>query len=148
VRPDHPIGLNLTRRPAAPVKLPRLTFPIGGDPAESSDPGSTPGAEAMTFPIPEPDESPAPQDCTQPEAAAPQPAPVAAAAPGQVIVYGRSDCAASLAAVQDLISRRVGFTYIDVGRNPQAMAHLQAICGGEPVVPVIISIGSISLGGT
>lgn len=146
MRPENPIGLNLTRRPTAPVKLPRITFPIGGDNAESSETPAAVTPEAMHFPIPEPDESPAPQDCTQPEAPAPQPAPACSSASGQVIVYGRGKCAASLAAVQDLINRQVSFSYIDVDRNPEAMAHLVVVCGNsQPVVPVIISIG---FGGT
>ena len=134
LRPDNPIGLNLTHRPTSPVKLPRITFPMGGDAADAIDANAGQPVEAMSYPIPEPAEVPVPQ-------MSPQPAPRAAGAPSQVIVYGRSNCSASLAAVQDLIDRQVAFSYIDVGRNPQAMAHLQAICAGEPVVPVIISIG-------
>lgn len=61
----------------------------------------------------------------------------------RVIVYGRSGCDLCLAAITDLIERQVCFQYHDVTRDEKAMQHLKAICGGSPVVPVIISIGMV-----
>ncbi|MDB4898148.1 MAG: hypothetical protein JWN15_4410 [Firmicutes bacterium] len=73
--------------------------------------------------------------------AAPAVPTVPAAQAHQIIIYGRAGCAASIAAIQDLIDREMSFTYFDVGRDAGAMAHLQAICGNAPMVPVIIQIG-------
>jgi hypothetical protein len=59
----------------------------------------------------------------------------------KVIVYGRSGSTACLRAIQDLMERQVSFQYVDVSRDADAVAHLAAICNGDPVVPVIIHIG-------
>jgi len=133
LRPDLPSSLNLSRRAAAPVKLPRMTFPMAGAPAEGAGGG-----------VPEGFETP---DLQQEHDMAGQqpvsdPTPVSATPDvDRVIVYGRSNCPACLEAVQDLIDRQVSFSYLDVARDATALQHLQAICGGVPVVPVIIHIG-------
>lgn len=198
LRPQLPAGLNLSRRVTTPVKLPKMSFPMGEGYADQSGEASMPAAvpgPAMAAPGPgiagtreasmarlaifqQPDqayEQPAPAQAAAPayERPAPtqedpsayeQPAPARAAraqaapepayakaAPAmatvpaaqahQIIIYGRAGCQASIAAIQDLIDREVSFTYYDVGRDAGAMAHLQAICGNAPMVPVIIQIG-------
>lgn len=158
LRTDLPSALNLSRRAAAPVKLPRMMFPMAGAPADGA---GGPAPEGFEVPEAQPDAemaAQAPQGYPgqyagqgfQPQGptASPVPAPVSDAAPvpvaptaERVIVFGRSNCPACLEAVQDLIDRQVSFTYLDVVRDPQALEHLQAICGGSPVVPVIIHIG-------
>lgn len=59
----------------------------------------------------------------------------------RVIVYGKAGCPACIEAVQDLIDRQVCFTYHDVSRDEKAMVQLQAICGTDALVPVIIQVG-------
>jgi|GEM_PF-3478163 len=157
LRPDLSGGLNLSRRATTPVKLPKMNFPmIGGVPESAPVPSSAavepahqapPGAVEGTVPMPR-EESVMEEIRTgiapAPTLGAPAAAPVALSAmqAGQVIVYGRSGCAACMEAIQDLIDRQVSFTYRDVSRDAAAMQHLQAICGASgPVVPVIITIG-------
>lgn len=137
LRPDF----NLTRRPTAPVKLPRMTFPMVGGPVEQFQPvdqaeGVLP-EPAMTPPVAQQEPSPQPSVINQDQG------PVAAVQieATRVIVYGRSGCAACLEAVQDLIDRQMSFVYYDVATDARAMEHLQAISSGRPVVPVIIQIG-------
>jgi glutaredoxin len=145
LRPDFPAGLNLSRRTTTPVKLPKLSYPmVGGVPEGAVEPAhqAPPDAVEGTVPMPEPEPGAPPPAPLQP--AQPAPAPVAGEA-GRVVVYGRSGCAACLAAIQDLMARQVSFTYYDVASDQRAMQHLQAICGASPVVPVIIYIG---FGGT
>jgi glutaredoxin len=143
LRPDFPAGLNLSRRTTTPVKLPKLSYPmVGGVPQGAAEPAhqAPPDAVEGTVPMPEPELTAPPPAPVQPAL----PAPVARGA-GRVVVYGRSGCAACQAAIQDLMERQVSFTYYDVASDLRAMQHLQAICGGSPVVPVIIYIG---FGGT
>lgn len=147
-RPDPPSGLNLTRRTAAPVKLPKMTFPMLGAATEPAHQGSEEGVEG-TVPLPE--EMPG-MEAQVPAAAVGTPQPsipsvplppsVPARSGSKVIIYGRSDSKACLEAVQDLIARQVCFTYHDVDRDPQAKQHLMAICGGTAPVPVVIHIGT------
>jgi hypothetical protein len=209
LRPQLPAGLNLSRRVTTPVKLPKMTFPMGDGYAEQDAETPAPAAPAMGGPGSEASrarlalfqqpaqeyEQPAPAQAAMSayeraapaqaalpayeraapaqaalpayERAAPaqvalpayeRAAPVQAALPAyeraaqavptvpaahaqQLIVFGRAGCEASIAAIQDLIDREISFTYYDVGRDPRAMAHLQAICGNAPMVPVIIQIG-------
>lgn len=219
LRPDLPSGLNLNRRAATPVKLPRMNFPMIGamagegagsseqtmapdaDPAAmphgpsilatlsqmapmASQPGAqphltateaieaatagfaesqasqmaaaSPAPAAATAPAPPglqmasqmaaPAAQPAPQTA-QPAPQMAQPAPQPAGGPpgARVIVYGRAGCQACVEAIQDLMERQVNFTYYDVGRDPMALNHVQAICGGGvPMVPVIVQIGGFS----
>ncbi len=151
MRPDLPMGLNLSRRPAAPVKLPRMNFPT---PGAMPDGGTNPIEENFEPPAPVPEELPvgadsspvasAPSPVASAPVASPAPSPVAAPAADQaarVIVYGRSNSLECMDAVQDLIDRQVSFTYFDVDRDARARQHLEAVCGGEAVVPVIIYIG-------
>lgn len=148
IRPDLTGGFNLTRRPAGPVKLPRMSFPMVGGPVESAgQPADEPFAsqreqEEISMPATNIPAMP-PGFLATPPAAPEVPAP--AQAPSRVVVYGRSNCQACMAAVQDLIDRGVTFTYYDVSREEQAMSHLQAITSGTPVVPVVVYIG---FGGT
>lgn len=153
LRPDLPSGLNLSRRATTPVKLPKMNFPmIGGTPeaAPQADPNhfAPPDAVEGTIPLPEEHPVAAPVMPQQPIVRAPMApampkAPVQAAqGAGRVMVYGTSGCMACLEAIQDLIDRQISFTYYDVSRDAQAMAHLQAISGNaQPVVPVIIYFG-------
>lgn len=145
LRPDLPMGLNLSRRPAAPVKLPRMNFPA---PGTTLDGGSNPIEENFEPTAPVPEELPVGADSSPVAAlpvAAPSPAPAApapgAAQAGRVIVYGQSNSLESMDAIQDLIDRQISFTYYDVDRDSRARQHLEAVCGGEAVVPVIIYIG-------
>jgi glutaredoxin len=137
LRPDLPTGLNLSRRTTTPVKLPRMNFTmIGG--ALSAEPGGLP--EPSAIPFPETVETRLPMQ----EASTAMPdiqSIVTSRENSRVIVYGQSGCTACMAAIQDLVARQVSFTYCDVTRDSSAMAHLQAICGNEPAVPVIITIG-------
>lgn len=154
LRPDLPTALNLSRRPAAtPVKLPRMSFPMVGGPADAQDfqgahpmemmmPEALPGAGPAEPGPPMAAESPPVEEATP---AAPRPDP-AAQAPEEreavrVIVYGRAGSEACLEAVQDLVDRQVSFNYFDVDRDALARQHLEAVCGGEPVVPVVVYIG-------
>jgi len=137
-RPD----LNLTRRPTAPVKLPRMTFPMVGGPEDQFQPADQ-AQGAPTEPVVTP--PPVLQE------SAPKATPVISQDQGpaaatqreatRVIVYGRSNCDACLEAVQDLVQRQMSFIYYDVTTDPKAMEHLQEISAGRPVVPVIIQIG-------
>lgn len=145
LRPDLPNSLNLSRRATTPVKLPKMNFPMIGSVPEAALPVAEPahyappGAVEGTVPLPEEEQPVMNGKLEERMPAAPAPMTKEAA---RVIVYGRSGCMACMDAIQDLINRQVGFTYHDVSRDPQAMAHLQAICGAsEPVVPVIIHIG-------
>jgi hypothetical protein len=152
LRPELPAGLNLSRRVTTPVKLPKMTFPMADDYADQSTapaPASAPEASMARLPLFQ-QQSQSPEQTAQapayerpaPAPAYEQPAPaVPAAQAHQIIIYGRAGCAASIAAIQDLIDREMSFTYYDVGRDAGAMAHLQAICGNTPMVPVIIQIG-------
>lgn len=146
LRPDLPSGLNLSRRATTPVKLPKMSFPLGvfsdqagqaPEPAETETAATAPEA---TIPVQAQAqaEAPQPQQAAPPAPAVPM-APVAQAA--RVIVYGRSGCQACVDAIQDLIDRQMSFVYYDVSRDAKALAHLQAICGNEPMVPVIIQVG-------
>lgn len=147
LRPDVSGGLNLTRRATTPVKLPKMNFPMLGGVAPDTNPQhyAPPDAVEGTVPLPEEEMPVAPSHMERPAmpmspAPAPSPAPAAREA-ARVIVYGRSNCAAVMDAIADLMSRQINFTYFDVGRDATAMSHLNAICGGEPVVPVIIHVG-------
>jgi hypothetical protein len=152
LRPELPAGLNLSRRVTTPVKLPKMTFPMADDYADQ--PGAFgPSAADAQMAAAAPQASMArlalfqQQQAQIPEqpAPAPAPAPAAPSVPAaqmyQVIIYGRSGCQSCMAAIQDLIDREMCFTYYDVGRDAAAMAHLQAICGDQPMVPVIIQVG-------
>jgi hypothetical protein len=164
LRPELPAGLNLSRRVTTPVKLPKMTFPTADDYADQTTapaPASAPEASMARLalfhqqsqipeqPTPAPAYerlAPAPsyeRPAPAPAQAAPVPAApsVPAAQMYQVIIYGRSGCQSCMAAIQDLIDREMCFTYYDVGRDAAAMAHLQAICGDQPMVPVIIQVG-------
>lgn len=146
MRPDLPMGLNLSRRPAAPVRLPRMNFPTAGNSLEGN-----PLEELFDPPDTLPEEPPVGADAgsVAPAAPVPDPAPAPAGPPiamaggqaARVIVYGRSNSLECMEAVQDLIDRQISFTYCDVDRDARAMQHLQAICGGDAVVPVVIQIG-------
>lgn len=164
LRPDLPTALNLSRRPTAtPVKLPRMSFPMVGGPAESA---GFPGEAQFLPPAAEQEQMEVPQtmmmDTRTMETRTAEPrtmehrpeamamtmtsgasAETKAANPQaqRVIMYGRSGSLACMEAVQDLIDRQISFSYFDVDRDAQAMRHLQAIAGGDPVVPVIIYIG-------
>lgn len=154
LRPDLPTALNLSRRPAAtPVKLPRMSFPMVGGPADAQD-SEGPQPVEMATPEAEPFAGPAqpgpsvpdeyrPADGTAPAAPRPAPAPLTPEEREavRVIVYGRAGSEACLEAVQDLVDRQVSFNYFDVDRDALARQHLEAICGGEPVVPVVVYIG-------
>lgn len=157
--PLRPDSMNLTRRATTPVKLPKMNFPMLGGVPESA-PGQAgpahhplPGAVEGTVPMPEEVVQPMPVMPTQPPhpmmppPLAPAPAPVTSAREAaRVIVYGKSGCAQSMEAIQDLINRQVSFTYYDVSRDTRAMQHLQMITGAtDMVVPVVIQIG---FGGT
>jgi glutaredoxin len=141
LRPDF----NLTRRPTAPVKLPRMTFPMVGGPVEQFQPmeqaeGALP-EPAATPPVAQQEPAPKSEVSSQSQG----PAAAAQREATRVIVYGRSGCDVCLEAVQDLIDRQMSFVYYDVITDPGAMEHLKAISAGRPVVPVIIQIG---FGGT
>ncbi len=152
LRPDLPAGLNLSRRTTTPVKLPKMSFPrVGGVPSDASPEEAEPqhqappGAVEGTVPLPEE------ADPMEMDQGAPLPATSAkeqeSRAPevSRVIVYGRSGCEACMAAIRDLIERQVSFTYHDVSRDEEALAHLRTICGDRVVVPVIVQVG---FGGT
>ncbi|HLN65632.1 MAG TPA: glutaredoxin family protein [Symbiobacteriaceae bacterium] len=152
LRPDLPSGLNLSRRATTPVKLPKMNFPMIGNapdaaPQADSNHYAPPDAVEGTVPLPEERPVAAPVMPVQPITRAPAApavpkAPVQAQGPARVTVYGTSGCMACLEAIQDLIDRQISFTYYDVARDAQAMAHLQAISGNaQPVVPVIIYFG-------
>jgi hypothetical protein len=153
IRPDLPAGLNLSRRVSAPVRLPKLTFPMAGGMLEPAHATPEDGVEG-TVPMAEPATAPAaafgpPAPAAMPTAEPAAPAPAADPAPpartqsdlGRVVVYGRAGSKACIEAVQDLIARRVCFVYYDVDRDSQAMQNLNAICGGAVVVPVVVQIG-------
>jgi glutaredoxin len=148
LRPDLSNGLNLSRRSTTPVKLPRMNFPmIGGlpDSADASAHEAPSGGVEGTVPLPEEAQPMLPARPEQrmpaaPMPAAPQPAPTQREA-ARVVVYGQAGCEECVAAIQDLIERQISFTYFDVARDAQALAHLQAICGGAPVVPVVVYVG-------
>lgn len=154
LRPDLPSGLNLSRRATTPVKLPKISFPMIGGVADSAHLGAVSpnhageGPIEGTLPLPEEDnkteEAPVMRSPVVPPY--PQPAPVETSrTASRVIVYGKSGCPACVSAIQDLIDRRVSFTYYDVERDPNALQHLESICGGEAMVPVIVQVG---FGGT
>lgn len=132
-RPDLPPGLNLSRRATTPVKLPKMSFPmLGGVPESSGVPVAETGEEGRTFM----EENRSSRNVTTEVNAVMR-------ENSRVIVYGRSGCDVCMAAIQDLVERQIGFTYHDVNRDERAMEHLHAICGGAPVVPVIVTIGSM-----
>lgn len=121
--PDLSRGFIFPRRsePAVPAEA---TPPEGGLKMMEM---MRPASEA-TRPAPAPAPAPAnpiltPRDCTR------------------VIVYGKAGCPACVEAIQDLIDRQVCFTYHDVSRDERALLQLQAICGGDALVPVMIQVG-------
>jgi len=141
LRPDF----NLSRRPTAPVKLPRMTFPLVGGLAEQfQSVEQTEGAlpePTVTPPAVQQESSPSTPIVSQDQDQGPGPAVGVQREATRVIVYGRSGCDACLEAVQDLIDRQMSFVYYDVATDARALEHLQTISAGRPVVPVIIQIG-------
>lgn len=146
-RPEIPGSLNLPRRTDQPVAMPFAGFPMVG-----VSPGSAPlrpldevqsleaspseeGSKMMDLMRPAPE--------TGRPAAAPAPVtPVLAPRDcTRVIIYGKANCPACIEAIQDLIDRQVCFTYHDVSRDEKALMQLQAICGADAMVPVIIQVG-------
>lgn len=139
LRPDLPAALNLSRRTTAPVKLPRMSFPMVGGIPESVE---QPVEDSFEPLAPTPEDQPGAPEYRHAPAASPSAEPVTESREStRVIVYGRSGSQACLEAVQDLLDRQTSFAYYDVDRDVPAREHLQAICGGDPVVPVIVYIG-------
>lgn len=139
LRPELPPGLGLPRRGEAPLRAPRMNFPMVGGAAE---PSGTPAGESPEMSTTKPEEGSAMEMMRANGNSAPSNGPVLAARDcTRVIVYGKAGSAACLEVIQDLIDRQVCFAYHDVSRDEEAMVQLQAICGDAPMLPVVIQIG-------
>lgn len=139
LRPELPPGLGLPRRGDAPLRAPRMNFPMVGGAAEPSGAPTEEGPEMSAM---KPEEGSAVEMMRANGSPAPSNGLARAARDcTRVIVYGRPGCPACLEAIQDLIDRQVCFTYHDVSRDESAMIQLQAICGDASMLPVVIQIG-------
>lgn len=63
-----------------------------------------------------------------------------------VEIYGKDSCPYTTAARRDCQARGVPVTYLDVTRDPAAMARFLELSGGERRVPLIVDGGRISSG--
>ncbi|MFZ5814110.1 MAG: glutaredoxin family protein [Bacillota bacterium] len=141
MRPELPPGLGLPRRSDAPMRMPRMNFPMVGGAAESTghhEPAAPTHLEAMESTKAEEGSA---MEMTRTATTMSSSPVLVSRECTRVIVYGRAGCPACVEAIQDLIDRQVCFTYHDVSRDERAMAQLQAICGDSPLVPVIIQVG-------
>ncbi len=64
----------------------------------------------------------------------------------RVLIYGTEDCPFTRAARDDYGRRGFSVDYHDVAIDPQALAAMLALSGGERAVPVILEGRTIKVG--
>lgn len=64
----------------------------------------------------------------------------------EVIIYGKDSCPYTLAARDDYQARRVPFRYLNVKRDPAALAQMLTVTNGRRQVPVIVEAGKVTIG--
>ena len=62
------------------------------------------------------------------------------------LLYTHPDCAFSAAAKMDYRKRKVEYVEIDVSKQKDKIADLEALTGGERVTPVMVENGTVIVG--
>ena len=63
-----------------------------------------------------------------------------------IVMYTHPDCAFSAAAKMDYRQRSLEFLEVDVSQQPDKIADLTQLTGGERLTPVIVENGNVTIG--
>jgi len=63
-----------------------------------------------------------------------------------IVIYTHPDCTFSAAAKMDFRRRRIAYTEVDLGKNPERIPDLLKLSNGERVTPVIVENGKVTIG--
>ena len=63
-----------------------------------------------------------------------------------IIIYTHPDCDYSAAAKDQLAQLEIPFKEIDVSLNPESLAELEQLTGGERITPVIVEGDQVTVG--
>ena len=63
-----------------------------------------------------------------------------------ITVYTHPDCSYSSAVKIDYNNRGISFREIDISIQPEAIAELEQLTGGERITPVIVDGDKVSIG--
>lgn len=64
----------------------------------------------------------------------------------EVDIYGKASCSYTTAARLDFARRGFEVRYLDVKKDPQAMARFLELSGGDRRVPLIVEGGQVTVG--
>ena len=65
---------------------------------------------------------------------------------GTIIIYTHPDCNYSDAQRADFLKEGVNFVEIDVSRQPEMIAELERLTGGERITPVVVEGDKVTVG--
>lgn len=63
-----------------------------------------------------------------------------------VVIYGKDACPYTWAAREDFEARGTSVKYVDVKKDPMALARMLTLTGGRRQVPVIVEEGRVTIG--